>query len=255
MKETIVKEYEEEYKTPTNFLGYKIQIATDISFKHIIYDRNMRVNFNDLDDFAFKLNGIFTNWNEKPEQLLCKIMFYDRLLGIELTSNLVIITKEWFKYLVNDNNYVHRLTDLSFINKENGQQDMNVIDLKNNKVNFINTIKCIVNKKGNDEININKANYNQKVIFKPIFYKVKDLQNITLRPNINQKIGINLSDYMSKIGTFKIVIENTEYVEIGRNNIFVIFDINSSNLINQSGMYNLIDNSGNYISSGNWVIK
>lgn len=308
MKETIVKEYEEEYKTPANFLGYKIQIATDISFKHIIYDRNMRVNFNDLDDFAFKLNGIFTNWNEKPEQLLCKIMFYDRLLGIELTSNLVIITKEWFKYLVNDNNYVHRLTDLSFINKKtddinmkvinlnlhdditklnelknilsddllNNKEDLNINyydylekyvnkidtiinDLTNevntNKINFINSIKCIVNKKGNNEININKANYNQKVIFKPIFYKVKDLQNLVLRPNINQKIGINLSDYMSKIGTFKIVIENTEYVEIGRNNIFVIFDINSNNLDNQSGIYNLIDNNGNYISSGNWIIK
>lgn len=255
MKETILKEYEEEFQTPANFLGYKIKIATDMSFKHIIYEKNMRVNFNDLDDFAFKLNGIFEGWNEKPEQLLCKIMFYDRLLGIELTSNLVIITKEWFKYLINDNSYVFRLSNLSFINKENGQQDMNVIDLKDNKVNFINTIKCIVNKKGNDELNVNKINYNQKVIFKPIFYKVKDLQNISLRPNINQKIGINLSEYLSKIGVFKIVIENTEYVEIGRNNIFVIFEINSNNLIDQSGTYNLIDNEGNYISSGNWSIS
>jgi hypothetical protein len=255
MKETILKEYEEEFQTPANFLGYKIKIATDISFKHVIYEKNMRVNFNDLDDFAFKLNGIFEGWNEKPEQLLCKIMFYDRLLGIELTSNLVIITKEWFKYLINDNSYVFRLSNLSFINKENGHQDMNVIDLKNNKVNFINTIKCIVNKKGNDEININKVNYNQKVIFKPIFYRVKDLQNISLRPKINQKIGINLSEYLSKIGIFKIVIENTEYVEIGRNNIFVIFEINSNNLIDQSGTYNLIDGEGNYISSGNWSIS
>ena len=81
------------------------------------------------------------------------------------------------------------------------------------------------------------------------------MQNITLRPNINQKIGINLSDYLSKINTFKIVIENKEYVEIGRNNIFVIFEIDSNNLTNQSGSYNLIDSQGNYISSGNWNIE
>lgn len=290
MKDTILKEYEEDFQTPANFLGFKIQIATDLGFNHIIFNKNIRINFNELDDFSFKLNGIFTSWSQKPEQLLCKINFYDRLLGIELTSNLVIITKEWFKYLINDTNRVFRLTDLSSINKNQNEIDMNVInlsltneieklnelkaeltedqqtkvdeiieDLRNDintkKVNFINSIKCIVNKKSNDKINTERLNYNQKIIFKPIFYKVKDLQNITLRPNINQKIGINLSDYLSKINTFKIVIENKEYVEIGRNNIFVIFEIDSNNLVNQSGSYNLIDSQGNYISSGNWNIE
>ena len=290
MKDTILKEYEEDFQTPANFLGFKIQIATDLGFNHIIFNKNIRINFNELDDFSFKLNGIFTSWSQKPEQLLCKINFYDRLLGIELTSNLVIITKEWFKYLINDTNRVFRLTDLSSINKNQDEIDMNVInlsltneieklnelkaeltedqqtkvdeiieDLRNNintkKVNFINSIKCIVNKKSNDKVNTERLNYNQKIIFKPIFYKVKDLQNITLRPNINQKIGINLSDYLSKINTFKIVIENKEYVEIGRNNIFVIFEIDSNNLANQSGSYNLIDSQGNYISSGNWNIE
>lgn len=290
MKDTILKEYEEDFQTPANFLGFKIQIATDLGFNHIIFNKNIRINFNELDDFSFKLNGIFTSWSQKPEQLLCKINFYDRLLGIELTSNLVIITKEWFKYLINDTNRVFRLTDLSSINKNQNEIDMNVInlsltneieklnelkaeltedqqtkvdeiieDLRNDintkKVNFINSIKCIVNKKSNDKVNTERLNYNQKIIFKPIFYKVKDLQNITLRPNINQKIGINLSDYLSKINTFKIVIENKEYVEIGRNNIFVIFEIDSNNLANQSGSYNLIDSQGNYISSGNWNIE
>ena len=290
MKDTILKEYEEDFQTPANFLGFKIQIATDLGFNHIIFNKNIRINFNELDDFSFKLNGIFTSWSQKPEQLLCKINFYDRLLGIELTSNLVIITKEWFKYLINDTNRVFRLTDLSSINKNQDEIDMNVInlsltneieklnelkaeltedqqtkvdeiieDLRNDintkKVNFINSIKCIVNKKSNDKVNTERLNYNQKIIFKPIFYKVKDLQNITLRPNINQKIGINLSDYLSKINTFKIVIENKEYVEIGRNNIFVIFEIDSNNLVNQSGSYNLIDSQGNYISSGNWNIE
>jgi hypothetical protein len=272
MKDTILKEYEEDFQTPANFLGFKIQIATDLGFNHIIFNKNIRINFNELDDFSFKLNGIFTSWSQKPEQLLCKINFYDRLLGIELTSNLVIITKEWFKYLINDTNRVFRLTNLSSINKNQKEIDMNVINLSLNneidklnalkgeltltddqkskfdeiiedlqndnntkKVNFINSIKCIVNKKSNDKVNTSKVSYNQKVIFKPIFYKVKDLQNISLVRNISQKIGINLSDYLTKISTFKIVIENTEYTEIGRNNVFVIFEINSNDLVEQSG--------------------
>ena len=158
-------------------------------------------------------------------------------------------------------NEIEKLNELKAELTEDQQTKVDEIieDLRNDintkKVNFINSIKCIVNKKSNDKINTERLNYNQKIIFKPIFYKVKDLQNITLRPNINQKIGINLSDYLSKINTFKIVIENKEYVEIGRNNIFVIFEIDSNNLANQSGSYNLIDSQGNYISSGNWNIE
>ena len=255
MKETIVKEYEEEFGTTTQFLGFKIEIASDQYFKHIIYETNVRVNFNDIDDFAFKLNNIFEKWEHKPEQLLIRTTFYDHVLGIEIKSNLVIITKEWFKYLINDPK-VYRLTTLSILNKETNNKDiMKVIDLNNDtNINFINSIKCIVHKESNEIPIINKNN-NQKIIFKPIFYKVKDLQNITLRPALNQKIGINLSEYMSKVDVFKIIIDNNEYIEIGRNDIFVIFEINSNYLDNVEGIYNITDGEGTYISSGNWSIN
>lgn len=289
MKETILQEYENEFGTPTNFLGFKIQIASDPTFKNIIYEKNERINFNDIDDFSFKINNIFEGWNQRPEELMAKISFYDRILGIELVSNLVIITKEWFKYLVNDPN-IYRLTNLSLINKSTDNINMNVtklditeekndlIEIKErleelgendlsdkladiidkldnninkNKINFINSIKCIVNRDERNSIAINK-NTSQKIIFKPIFYKVKDLQNISINPGVVQNIGINLSEYLSKIESFKIVIENTEYIETGRNNIFVIFKVNANNIKGNSGVYNLIDNNGNFISSGNW---
>ena len=302
MKDTIIKEYEEEYRTPSNFLGFKIQISTDEGFKHIIYEKNVRINFNDLDDFSFNINGIFKKWEERPNKLLVKISFYDRLLGIELISNLVIITKEWFKYLIN-NSVVHRLTDLTNINNES-DLNMDVINLnlqdeisklnylkdiltydishqdeteiinfskytdiidnvldeidkkeKKQKINFINNIKCIVNKRGDNIIN-KSNNINQKIILKPIFYKANDLQNIFIHNGIKQKIGINLVDFMTKVDTFKIIINNKEYLEIGRNNIYVIFEIdaNDINSTEETGKYNLIDESGNYISSGNWTL-
>lgn len=288
MKSTIINEYEEEFGTPGNFLGFKIEIATDIAFKHIIYDKNYRVNFNDIDDFAFKLNGIFERWEQRPEKLMVRCQFYDRILGIEIKSNLVIITKEWFKYLINDDN-VHRLSNLSIINKNHNKINMNVdkLDFQNeknilndlkeqlinfpnyvnmidkvldnltkveyNKVNFINNINCIVNKHSNNSSVSNLSNINQRIIYKPVFYKVNNLQNISIRSGVINRVGINLNEYLSKVETFKLIIENKEYVEYGRNDIFVIFKINANDINSMSGSYNILNEDDEYISSGNWA--
>ena len=253
MKDTIIKEYEEEFGTPGNFIGFKIDIATDIQLKHIIFSKNVRVNFTDLDDFSFKLNGIFNNWNQHPDKLIVKIAFYDHILGNEITSNLVVITKEWFKYMINDKN-VYRLTDLSYINLQKGKidTDMKVIDLNENNVNFINNINCFINKHNNNS-GIETLNKNQKIILKPIFYKVKDLQNIKLRNSLPQNIGINLSEYMSKVDVFKLIINSKEYIEIGRNDIFVIFNINPADIEGTSGKYDITNEDDTYLSSGNWI--
>lgn len=254
MKNTIIEEYEEDFGTPGNFLGYKIDIATDFAFKHIIYTKNIRVNFHDIDDFAFKLNGIFDKWEQKPEKLIVKTAFYDRIIGVEIISNLVIINKEWFKYLINNKN-IYRLTIMSNNNAKKGliDDDMKVIDLKDGNINFINKINCFVNKTENSN-NVLNMNKNQKIILKPIFYKVKDLQNITLRSTLPQNIGINLSEYMSKVESFKIIISNNEFVESGRNDIFVIFNIDPSKLDGRYGKYDITNEDGTYLSSGNWNI-
>lgn len=254
MKQTILEEYEEEFGTPGNFIGFKIEIATDYSFKNIIFNKNVRVNLSDLDDFSFKLNGIFESWNQRPEKLIVRTSFYDHIIGIEINSNLVIITKEWFKYLINNVN-VHRLTFMSQINKEKGEieDNMKVIELKEDNINFINNINCFINK-SESAATINGINKNQRIILKPIFYKVKDLQNIAIRSTLPQNIGVNLSEYMTKVDTFKMIIENNEYVETGRNDIIVIFNINPADLKGTSGKYDITNEDGNYISSGNWTI-
>lgn len=303
MKATIAEEYEEEFGTPGNFLGFKIEIATDLYFKHIIYNKNVRVNFNDIDDFSFKLNGIFDKWENKPEKLIIRSSFYDRIIGVEIKSNVIIITKEWFKYLINNEN-VYRLSELSRINKYTEDIDMDVtkLDITNEKnrlneetirlnelsaslpddseineivnslkniinnvdstindltenkvkVNFINSIKCIVNKKSENPV-VKSDRNPQQIIFKPIFYKVNDLQNIALRDGVKQNIGINLSEYMTKVETFKIILSNKEYIEYGRNDLFVIFNIDANELKDTSGKYNITNEDGTYISSGNWT--
>ena len=128
-----------------------------------------------------------------------------------------------------------------------------VIDLQNNKVNFINNITCVINKKEENYERINRLNPSAKILYKPYFFKVQDLQNIKLRTKIVQNIGINLSQYMTKVETFKLVLGGNEYIEIGRNDAFVIFSINANELT-QGGRYDIFNQDDDYISSGEYTI-
>ena len=249
MKESLQNEYEEESGVPINFLGFKVQISTNDNFTNVIYEKNVSINIEDLDDCSFALNGIFTNWNQFPEKLLGRVIFFDKFLGIMMQSNLVIISNEWRKYLINDKN-LHKLITLSNINYNIGN-DMKSIQLNEDNINFINNVKCIINKK-QPVSNLSLSNTSQKVIYKPIFYSTKDLQNIKIRRGISQNIGVNLSSYMTKVEVFKLIIDNNEYIEIGRNDIYVIFNINASLLNSDSGYYNITNQDDEYISSGNW---
>ena len=255
MKETLINEYEEEFGTPGNFLGFKLEIATDNLFKNIIYDKNYRINFKDLDDFAFKLNDIFKSWNQKPSQLMARAIFYDRILGFKITGNLIVISKEWFKFMVN-NNVKGRVNELSNINKIKGllNDNMKIIDLKEDNINFINNINCVVSKKYEGNSINSSLNNNQKIIFKPIFYRTSDLQNVRIRSNVTQNIGINLMKYMTKVDTFKMKIDNIEYIETARNDAYVIFNINALNLKTISGTYDITNQDDEFISSGSYIL-
>lgn len=255
MKETIIKEYEEENGVSSTFLGFKVEISTNMKFTNIIYENMIPINIKDLDDFSFNINGIFQKYSQFPEMLLGRVTFFDKFLGIEIVSNIVSISNNWRKYLINDNN-IYRLSNLSDINYKNSHNEtMKFVDLNENNINFIKTIKCIVNKKSNESTNVQRNENQQRVILKPIFYKVKDLQNISLKKGLDQKIGINLSEYMTKVETFKLIIENKEYIEIGRNDVYVIFDINTILLNNNEGEYNIINQDNEYLSSGKWSLS
>ena len=91
------------------------------------------------------------------------------------------------------------------------------------------------------------------MIYKPIFYKVQDLQTLRIRQGIVQKIGVNLGDYMNKISIFILNIGELTIKECARNDVFVIFEINSNNIDEDSGYYNILNEDFEYISSGNYI--
>ena len=192
-----------------------------------------------IEDFAQELNNIFSSWDQHPDILTIRATYIDNYLGIVIYGNYVALTKEYFKYLINDTN-IYR----AMINADNLKE----------KINFIDTFKCVINKTSDDKkINTVGANV-PKIIYKPVFYRVGNLQNLSIRENVTQNIGINLVDFMTKVETFKLNIDGTQYVEYARNDIFVIFKVNAQNIINTAGTYDITNQDDEYISSGSWSI-
>lgn len=222
------------------YLGYKFYIATDMLFKNIVFQTTYQDKNNIVDDFNITLDQIFTSWDQYPDLLICKVIFIDNYRGNAISSNPVPIIKEYFKYLINDSSYNIKKIDF---NKINNSEDMN----------FVNKINCYVTKKDED-LSLDKKITGVKVIYKPIFYKVGDLQTISLQRNLTQNIGIYLTNYMTKVETFKISLEGVVFNEIGRNEVYVIFQINSSIIPDMNGSYHILDQDDNYISSGKYMI-
>lgn len=222
-----------------NSSGYAIEMSLDNKFSQVFYRRSIAAN--EIDDFTFAINGIFVDWKEYPEIIFVRTMFIDKPLSKIFFSNLMILTKEQFKYCINDSNSFR-------INLKNDNNDMI----------FIDKIQCSIKKYTNDKdinINSNFGGYN-KIVYKTVFYKVNDLQSIKLRDGVVQNVGINLSDYMSKVNDFKLKLDGYEFVESGRNNIYVIFTIPTNQIVNKNGKYDIVvAETDEYISSGNYIIS
>jgi hypothetical protein len=238
---------EDEYGAEFNYAsfnaaGYYIEIADNPNFDNPIYTSQYETK--KIQNFAFRLNGIFTSWNQYPEVLFIHAIFIDKYLSKYLYGNIVVITKEHFKYFIND----------SQIYVLNGLKNKQAENMNTDNFNFINNINCIVKKEeSNNKIEINGTN-KTKILYKPIFYKVNDLHKISIRNNVVQNIGINLSDYLSKIDTFILEIEEVKFTESARNDAYVIFNINSTVLQNSVGYYNILNQDNEYITSGEYIL-
>ena len=308
--ESFLEEYIDEYKASIDFFGFRIEIASDKYFKHMIFEKNIsifdlqdktniinennNINIfellgNGLFTFDLHLRGLFEDWKQMPDMIVCRLTFIDRFIGNEIRSNEIYISKEKFKYITNNSNFVRlkKLTEynenamleinLNHKSKNELKMEFNEIvntidnsDLKERLINwwnnsaeneftgdyhFINNINCIVNKHDN---NVNsettKSLVNSQIIYKPIFFKTNTLNNVLIKYKQNQNIGIDLHEYISKVDMFIMTIENTTYYEIGRNSNYVIFNISANILTGDSGTYEIYNNNHEYITYGSWSI-
>ena len=231
-----------------NYLGITISgnpvVINKEFFKYMINDtiHNQLFNLQDLTLKNKKLEDmeVFSIDNNDVHTLINHYL-YNIKLAIQNTFDQIDDEEREHQLLVNIANL--------------GDEFVQEYDSLNTKFNFINHINCnVINE--NDNTNERVYKESSRIIYKPVFYRVQDLNNIFIESNTNdQNIGINLVNYMSKVESFKLVIDNKEYIEYGRNSIYVIFKININDLTTSSGRYKILTEDNEFISSGNWQLS
>jgi hypothetical protein len=219
-----------------NVCGYVIEMSLDHRFDKVFYRRC--VGAKDIEDFTFNIDGIFLDWREYPEIIFVRTIFIDKFLSNAIQSNLMVLTKEKFKYIINDSKK-HRI-------------DPEVMK----QFAILDKINCTVTRHDiGHNVTIN-GNTNTNVVYKTVFYKTQDSQKIKLRSTVTQNIGVNLGDYLSKVSNFKLMIENYEFTEYGRNDVYVLFRIPGGQLTTTSGYYDILDaDADEYITSGTYTVS
>ena len=240
-----------------NTAGYMIEISTNKAFDGIFYRTSVAFSQeNEIDDFAFSLNNIFDDWNEYPEVLFIRTMFIDKYLCKILYGPVKVLTKEFFKYCINDTVSDFRLNSLVNAQQKITSTRKEDMEINADSIFFIDKINCSVKRHDIENTNVILGNMGSgnAVVYKTVFYRIADSQNIKIRQNVTQKIGINLGDYMSKVSAFILKLDGLEFTETERNDEFVIFTIPASMLSSISGYYDIVNENNEYITSGQYTL-
>lgn len=223
---------------------YTCIVSSDYLSKNIIHEE---ISYSDrVDDFLFPMKDLFSKWSQVPDNVYVRLIMEDRAIGKNCSSPTVLFTKDKLKYTINEQQY----TRLSIKKKETDIDDMN----KEN-FNFISNMNCRIIKSNDDKQQIQKNSVQPRIIYKPIFFKVQDLQNIVLRSNMSQNIGISLSSYVNKVDEFILSIGENKWHESSRTSSFVIFNVNSKLIKEATGKYDILTSDNEYLSTGNYTIE
>lgn len=246
-------DYNEEHAVDQKQCGFEIAIFKDYRKKYRIYKSYFEIDHPDqeLDDFAFQMSNVFQNWDQLPDCLVCQTKFIDKYLGNVIISNQFVITKEWFKYMIND----YGKPRVEFKGEQQKLNKISEMDLS--KFNFIDKVNCVIKRESSENGFIDyNAKSTPRVIYKPIFFKTSELQNLQLKYGFVQNVGINLSEYMTKVECFNLVIgDKINLEEYARNDVYVIFKIDSNHITNLTGQYHITNQDGEYISSGKYTVS
>ena len=219
--EIVVQDNENIYKQ-----SIKDEITT-INHDPIIFDIfDDDLYFDDWSEFKWGLfvNATLSIYKDSDEELLF------------LKSNSISISPELYRFMIKDDNI--------------NIQQINLNDIEMNQINVVNkNVKQIIQ---SDVVNDGKT-----MFVKPLFYRTQLLPNIVIHPEVTEVTCINLDAYKSGVEQFRIQIENTIFVEIGRNNSGVLFKVVGSKLPKEreSGTYYILNDDEIVITSGKYIYE
>ena len=147
------KEQEESMQCGVVFEIFKDKYQKDRVYKET-YGFKSENNKLIIDDFAFKLSSLFINWSQYPGVLYLRCKFVDKYLGKVLFGNICTLTKENFKYLINnisESNSINNIINTNITSNNSTKRIYTKSDVMDiTKYNFLNNIQVkLVNGQNN----------------------------------------------------------------------------------------------------------
>lgn len=251
--------YNECYDNLKEYLKDTYDLDGDVQIKYILamdkISRNILEIMSRNDSQVFELK-------ELKESFLCtvpiqnkykQVKFFDDWglweEGINLMSTAVICIDGEEKIILKSNTIPLNQELYSKI-KVNSSVKINLDDMYVTNINVTNSIDVKTAKYNIPETS--KSN-----IILPIFYRVRELGNMVIHPEVNENICINLDAYKSKVSNFILQLEGVKFTEIGTTNSGTIFKVIGNMLpkSQQSGSFYILDQDGNLITTGKYTYE
>lgn len=241
---------------------YSIVVGdSDITFDIVIKNKEaLMVCLNESGTIGY--NGKYNSTNKCIEQLVKWTRFVDDDLIKTYFNNWNNFEEGW--NIVASMNVVNDLGDelLTIVSNElpitqelfskftNGGSEK-ILEEKDMIINTYN----VVNKKVNEIVQIERPNESKANIIQPVFFRVKDLETLTLHPVVTENISINLDDYKSKVDKFTLLIEGCKFEQIGSNSYGILFKITANTLPADatSGTYYVLDENLELVTTGKYA--
>lgn len=234
----------------TDYLKETYQIVFDGSYilgfdffigdKNNIYKTVIRRFTTPIQKTTFELSEfMFNSWDEYLDGMSAWVVMYinkgeDEVLTI--SSNEVFVTKEIFKYLMPmpDQNELRKI-------------DLKTLTMETNKLDVVNIIH-------NEIISVDRPNERQSNMVRSVFVKVQEAETIRLHKGVTENICINLDPYKNKVDVFVLKIGEANFYEIGRINSGIVFKVIGTSLPEVNGIYYIINEDGELVTTGNYTL-
>ena len=112
----------------------------------------------------------------------------------------------------------------------------------------------VVNVIENKIVSVERPSDYRANIYKPIFVKVQETDSIRLHSAVTENIVINLDAYKNKVNSFILKVGDTNYYEIGRINSGIVFKVVGNSLPSEDGIYYILNEDGELVTSGKYTI-
>ena len=184
----------------------------------------------------------YTSWDEYIDGMYINSIFSivdkNNEALISIMSNEIPITQEVYKYFIFAEKNSLELVKLSSI-------DMNIIN--------INAVNKIVK----NTIQLDRPKDYKSNITKPVYYRVRDISNIVIHPEVTENICINLDKYKYLVDQFILKVEGVNFTETSRNTNGIVFKIVGNSLPNknQSGTYYILNQDSELITTGKYTYE